>query len=91
VGHIGILGVDKQGAEWYQVSIGGRQGREAALGQVIGPSFAAAEMPDVVSRLIETYLEQRHEDELFVDTVHRVGIAPFKARVYADRQEHAHA
>jgi sulfite reductase (NADPH) hemoprotein beta-component len=91
IGHIGILGVDKQGSEWYQVSIGGRQGREAALGQVIGPSFAAAEMPDVVSRLIETYLDNRHDDELFVDTVQRVGIAPFKARVYGDRKEQAHA
>ena len=91
VGHIGILGVDKQGSEWYQVSIGGRQGREAALGDVIGPSFAAADMPDVVSRLIETYLEHRHEDELFVDTVHRLGVAPFKARVYGGAREHAHA
>src|SRR3954466_11534019 len=77
IGHIGILGVDKNGEEWYQVSIGGRQGNSAALGQVIGPSFAAADMPDVVSRLIETYLDQRHEDELFVDTVHRLGVAPF--------------
>ena len=84
IGHIGVLGVDKQGAEFYQVSIGGRQGSNAALGQVIGPSFAAAEMPDVVEKLIETYLDERHEDELFVDTVQRLGIAPFKARVYAD-------
>jgi sulfite reductase (NADPH) hemoprotein beta-component len=83
VGHIGILGVDKQGAEWYQVSIGGRQGTHAGLGEVIGPSFAAADMPDVVSRLIETYLDERHEDERFVDTVQRIGIAPFKKRVYA--------
>jgi sulfite reductase (NADPH) hemoprotein beta-component len=90
VGHIGILGVDKNGAEWYQVSIGGRQGNGAALGQVIGPSFAAADMPDVVSRLIETYLGERHDDELFVDTVHRLGIAPFKQRVYAGK-ELAHA
>ncbi|HEX4763980.1 MAG TPA: nitrite/sulfite reductase [Usitatibacter sp.] len=90
VGHIGILGVDKNGAEWYQVSIGGRQGNRAALGDVIGPSFAAKDMPDVVSRLIETYLDERHEDELFVDTVHRLGIAPFKQRVYAGR-ELAHA
>ena len=82
IGHIGILGVDKQGSEWYQVSIGGRQGANAALGDVIGPSFAAAEMPDVVERLIDTYLELRHDDERFVDTVHRTGIAPFKARVY---------
>ncbi len=82
IGHIGILGVDKQGSEWYQVSIGGRQGNKAALGEVIGPSFAAQDMPDVVAKLIETYLDIRHEDELFVDTVHRVGIAPFKYRVY---------
>ena len=87
IGHIGILGVDKQGSEWYQVSIGGRQGANARLGDVIGPSFAAADMPDVVERLIETYLDHRHEDELFVDTVHRVGIAPFKQRVYAAEPE----
>jgi sulfite reductase (NADPH) hemoprotein beta-component len=91
IGHIGILGVDKQGAEFYQVSIGGRQGNQAALGDVIGPSFAAAEMPDVVAKLIDTYIDVRHEDELFVDTVHRVGIAPFKARVYGDAKELAHA
>jgi sulfite reductase (NADPH) hemoprotein beta-component len=91
IGHIGILGVDKQGAEWYQVSIGGRQGSDAALGQVIGPSFAAAEMPDVVAKLIDTYIDARREDELFVDTVHRLGIAPFKARVYGDAKETTHA
>ena len=83
VGHIGILGVDKNGAEWYQVSIGGAQGNDAALGKVIGPSFAAHEMPDVIARLIDTYIERRHEDERFVDTVHRLGIDPFKERVYA--------
>ena len=83
VGHIGVLGVDKNGSEWYQVTIGGTQGERAALGKVIGPSFAADDMPDVVSRLIETYLEIRHEDERFVDTVQRVGIDPFKERVYA--------
>ena len=91
IGHIGILGVDKQGAEWYQVSIGGRQGLDAALGDVIGPSFAAADMPDVVAKLIETYLGERHDDELFIDTVHRVGIAPFKARVYGETKESIHA
>jgi sulfite reductase (NADPH) hemoprotein beta-component len=91
IGHIGILGVDKNGAEWYQVSIGGRQGREAALGQVIGPSFAAAQMPDVVTRLIDAYVELRHDDELFVDTVHRLGIAPFKERVYDAGRELARA
>jgi sulfite reductase (NADPH) hemoprotein beta-component len=91
VGHIGILGVDKNGAEWYQVSIGGRQGREAALGQVIGPSFAASEMPDVVSKLIDTYVHLRHADEIFVDTVERLGLAPFKASVYGEPKELARA
>ena len=84
VGHIGILGVDKNGEEWYQVSIGGSQGNDAALGKVIGPSFAAQEMPDVVERLIDAYIANRHEDERFVDTVHRLGIEPFKERVYAN-------
>jgi len=84
VGHIGILGVDKNGEEWYQVSIGGSQGNDAALGKVIGPSFAAQEMPDVIERLIDAYIAHRHEDERFVDTVHRLGIEPFKERVYAD-------
>ncbi|QDF95566.1 sulfite reductase [Azoarcus sp. DD4] len=86
VGHIGVLGVDKNGEEWYQVTIGGDQGNKAAIGKVIGPSFAAHEMPDVVTRLIETYLANRHEDERFVDTVRRIGIEPFKAHVYGNRQ-----
>ena len=83
VGHIGVLGVDKNGSEWYQVTIGGTQGEHAAIGRVIGPSFAADEMPDVVARLIEIYIDLRQEDERFVDTVRRVGIEPFKERVYA--------
>ena len=60
VGHIGVLGVDKNGAEWYQVTIGGTQGEHAALGKVIGPSFAAHEMPDVVARLLDVYVDNRH-------------------------------
>jgi sulfite reductase (NADPH) hemoprotein beta-component len=91
IGHIGILGVDKNGAEWYQVSIGGRQGRDARLGQVIGPAFAAADMPGVVTRLIETYLEHRDGAERFVDTVERIGLAPFKERVYGAPKELARA
>ncbi len=83
VGHIGILGVDKSGEEWYQISIGGRQGVEAALGKVIGKSVARDEVPDVVDRLIETYLDHRDSDaERFVDVVHRIGVEPFKERVY---------
>jgi sulfite reductase (NADPH) hemoprotein beta-component len=91
IGHIGILGVDKNGSEWYQVSIGGEQGINATLGQVIGPSFAAAEMPDVVASLVETYLAIRHADERFVDTVHRAGLAPFRAGVYGELREVANA
>jgi sulfite reductase (NADPH) hemoprotein beta-component len=83
VGNIGVLGVDKGGAEWYQVSIGGQQGEHASLGKVIGPSFAAHEMPDVVSKLIDVYLERREDDEPFIDVVRRVGVDPFKERVYA--------
>ncbi len=86
VGHIGILGVDKNGQEWYQVTIGGSQGNDTTLGKVIGPSFSASEMPDVVEQLITTYLARRHADERFIDTVRRIGTAPFKQDVYADRQ-----
>jgi sulfite reductase (NADPH) hemoprotein beta-component len=84
VGHIGILGVDKNGEEWYQIEIGGNQS-PAALGKVIGPSFARADIPDVIERLIETYLELREsEHERFVDVVHRAGIEPFRKNVYAN-------
>ena len=88
VGHIGILGVDKNGEEWYQVEIGGNQGEIrpgviASLGKVIGPSFARAEIPDVIERLIECYLAQRDGDaERFIDVVRRVGIEPFRESVY---------
>jgi sulfite reductase (NADPH) hemoprotein beta-component len=86
VGNIGVLGVDKDGQEWYQVSLGGEQGNDAKLARVIGPSFKAEEMPDVVSSLIETFVEQRIEGERFIETYQRVGLAPFKERVYAARQ-----
>ena len=82
VGNIGILGVDKSGSEWYQVSIGGSQGYEASLGKVIGPSFAQDQMPDVIETLINVFVDNRYEDELFLDTVRRIGIEPFKTRVY---------
>lgn len=83
VGHIGILGVDKDGSEWYQVTIGGKQGNDASLGTVIGPSFSAEEMPGVVEKLIEVYLRERTPEERFIDTVRRIGVPPFKAHVYA--------
>ncbi|MDQ1919574.1 nitrite/sulfite reductase [Massilia pseudoviolaceinigra] len=83
VGSIGVLGVDKDGSEWYQVSIGGAQGNNAAIGKIIGPSFSALQMPEVVDRLLQVYVRERHEDERFVDTAQRLGIAPFKEHVYA--------
>ncbi len=86
VGHIGILGVDKNGDEFYQVTIGGSQGNQTSLGKVIGPSFGAADMPDVIAQIIDTYIALRHPDERFIDTARRVGIDPFKTRVYANRQ-----
>ena len=85
VGHIGILGVDKQGAEFYQISIGGSQGNAASLGKVIGPSFAQDEVPDVIEKLIETYLKHRDsESEKFIDVVRRIGVIPFKEHVYGN-------
>jgi sulfite reductase (NADPH) hemoprotein beta-component len=86
VGHIGILGVDKDGSEWYQVTIGGKQGNDASIGSVIGPSFSAEEMPGVVQRLIEVYIQERTPEERFIDTVRRIGVPPFKAHVYAIKE-----
>ncbi len=87
VGHIGILGVDKNGEEWYQIEIGGNQS-PASLGKVIGPSFARGDVPDVIERLIQTYLELRDsENERFVDAVHRLGIEPFKKSVYGNTDQ----
>jgi sulfite reductase (NADPH) hemoprotein beta-component len=86
VGHIGILGVDKDGSEWYQVTIGGKQGIDASIGSVIGPSFSAEEMPGVVQRLIEVYIKERTPEERFIDTVRRIGVPPFKAHVYASKE-----
>jgi sulfite reductase (NADPH) hemoprotein beta-component len=94
VGHIGILGVDKDGSEWYQVSIGGADGSSAghgrvAVGKIIGPSFAADEVPEVIEQLIGVYVAKREEGERFVETVARLGLEPFKQGVYASRKPHA--
>ncbi|CAI3800100.1 Sulfite reductase [ferredoxin] [Pseudomonas sp. MM221] len=83
VGHIGILGVDKKGEEFYQVSLGGNAARGASLGKILGPSFAQDAMADVIEKLIAVYVEQRTEEERFIDTYQRIGIDPFKERVYA--------
>ncbi|HYC48343.1 MAG TPA: nitrite/sulfite reductase [Burkholderiales bacterium] len=87
IGHIGILGVDKQGAEYYQISIGGAQGNAASLGKVLGPSVSQEEVPDVVEKLIEVYLARRESvAERFIDVVRRIGVEPFKAHVYGIHQ-----
>ncbi|MBD9586185.1 nitrite/sulfite reductase [Pseudomonas sp. PDM03] len=82
IGNIGILGVDKNGSEWYQITLGGAQGKNSALGKVIGPSFSAAEVPDVIERIIATFVRYRESEELFVDTLQRLGLEPFKEAVY---------
>ena len=83
VGNIGILGVDKGGQEWYQITIGGAAGADASLGHVIGPSVAKTEVPETIARLLAVYVEQRQPEERFLDTVRRLGVKPFKERVYA--------
>jgi len=85
VANIGILGVDKNDEEWYQITVGGQQGNAAAIGKVIGPSFHAHEVPLVIEALIIVYLEQRLPGERFIETLLRVGIEPFKSRAYAGR------
>ena len=88
-GHIGILGVDKDGREWYQVSLGGSDGTNlsgpATPGKVVGPSFGAAEIPGVVEAILNTYRAQRIGQEYFIDTLKRVGHEPFKAAANAAR------
>lgn len=90
IGHIGILGVDKNNEEWYQVTLGGREGNRSMLGRVIGPSFAAAEIPGVIDKLLTTYLDARHEGEIFIDTLERIGLEPFKQGVYGASDEAHH-
>ena len=94
-GHIGILGVDKDGAEWYQVTLGGSDGSAladtAVPGKVIGPSFAADEVTDVIEAIVDTYRGQRAANERFIDTVKRVGIDPFKSAANAVRRSTAKA
>ncbi|TAK67624.1 MAG: nitrite/sulfite reductase [Betaproteobacteria bacterium] len=88
IGHIGILGVDKQGEEFYQISIGGAQGADASLGKVIGPAFARERVPEVIEKLIEVYLAEREsEEERFIDAVRRIGIEPFKDYVYGTNHQ----
>lgn len=83
IGHIGILGVDKKGEEFYQVSLGGSQSKDASIGKILGPSFSRAEMPDVIETILSVYVAERLEDETFLQAFRRIGMQPFKERVYA--------
>ena len=87
VGNIGVLGVDKDGEEWYQITLGGEQGNDAAIGKVIGPSFYADEIPDVITNVINTYVEHRADDESFINAYRRMGVAPFKEAAYQNAQK----
>ncbi|MFQ3787402.1 nitrite/sulfite reductase [Halomonas sp. A29] len=83
VGHIGILGVDKKGEEWYQISLGGAQGNESSLGKILGPSFDRESVPEVIDKVLQVYVGERAEGETFIETYRRIGLKPFKERVYA--------
>jgi len=84
VGNIGILGVDKKGAEYYQITLGGNSDHDASIGDILGPSFPAEKIPDVLEEILNTYFDLRLEQESFLDTYKRVSIQPFKQRAYAD-------
>jgi sulfite reductase (NADPH) hemoprotein beta-component len=84
VGHIGILGVDKKGTEWYQLTLGGSSENEAALGERLGPAVAKDEVTKAITTILDVYVKQRLDEESFLDMVKRVGIDPFKEKVYAN-------
>ncbi|MGI9438441.1 MAG: nitrite/sulfite reductase, partial [Parvibaculales bacterium] len=82
VGHIGILGVDKKGTEFYQISLGGAADENAAIGQITGRAFTEEDIVDAIETVVTTYTDLRESDERFIDTYQRVGMAPFKERLY---------
>ncbi len=84
IGHIGILGVDKKGEEFYQLTLGGSGAEDAEVGKILGPALPAERVAEAVDQLVEVYLRERNEGERFLDTYRRTGIAPFKEAVYAD-------
>ncbi len=88
VGHIGILGVDKKGAEFYQVLLGGSQGNQASLATILGPSFAHDAIPDVIAKILGLYVSRREQGETFLEFTRRVGIEPFRESVYAKPAQH---
>lgn len=89
VGHIGLLGVDRRGEEFYQITLGGSGAEDAAIGSIIGPAFSSADIVDAVEELINFYVEIRNQGERFLDTYRRVGAAPFKSRLYPEKLDAA--
>jgi sulfite reductase (NADPH) hemoprotein beta-component len=89
VGHIGILGVDKHGEEWYQITLGGSVNGSTSLGEVIGPSVAQAEVASTIERIVEVYRAEREDGERFIETFRRIGVKPFKERAYATHSQAA--
>ncbi|MCP1197186.1 DUF2849 domain-containing protein [Acetobacter senegalensis] len=83
VGNIGLLGVDRNGEEVYQITIGGSATTHASIGHIIGPAVAAEDVPTAIEAIVETYVQKRHERELYIDTYRRIGLSPFKEAVYA--------
>jgi sulfite reductase (NADPH) hemoprotein beta-component len=84
VGHIGILGVDKKGEEFYQLTLGGSGAEDAAVGSMLGPALPYDKVADAVDTLVDVYLRERQDGERFLDTFRRTGVNPFKEAVYAD-------
>jgi sulfite reductase (NADPH) hemoprotein beta-component len=83
VGHIGILGVDKKGEEWYQISVGGSSENDVTLGDILGPSVPKTEVANTLERILRVYVDRREDGERFLDTFRRIGIDPFRVRAYA--------
>jgi sulfite reductase (NADPH) hemoprotein beta-component len=84
VGHIGILGVDKKGREFYQITLGGRGDKITRIGEKLGPSLESHEVAGAVEEIVKLYVEQRQPGEHFIDTYERIGIEPFKERIYGN-------
>jgi len=82
VGHIGILGVDKKGEEYYQISVGGDSSYNTAIGEILGPSFSREAVPDIIEKLLKVYLREKINDEIFIETYRRIGVDPFRIAVY---------
>ena len=89
VGHVGILGVERKGEEYYQITLGGNPAMDATIGDVVGPAFSSDDVVDAVETVVTTYVKLRADGERFLDTYHRVGAEPFKERLYPEKTDAA--